>query len=624
MKRFLLLFLRLLGSKHFLGKLASTKGEMDWLPRLSSLAAQIDDVNNSTEAEFLEIGSKLEYIYQTSKEISQESAITVELLAGEEISAAIGGLRRISTNLERIASDSQHHSERLTDLLQMVDDVNAALNGFQRYVQRLNLLCVATRIEAAHLGSCEANFEDLADDIEKLTGEIETRCNAIRSRLDSLTALIRQSLSQILKIEDCQRGQTKMVLDQTSSSLAVLIEQYEKSLSTVKRIASGYDELSRITGEIVCSVQFHDITRQQIEHAAESLRLLSDPQHRAQKDLADLCELQSVQIRFAGKKLTEAVGQIISNLQSTAKKIMEMTGDLLKLAGDAEPARSLTGPDSAGSLPRQEELNFLCRTEDRLSLAGTVLRGYAEKNRDLLSAMDSISDALKDMSSFVGKIRQIGQAIRLIALNSIVKSSHVGDRGAALGVLANEIHHLSRDTGEQTQVISDAFESITSLAIQMGAEATNERGFSEGGTADEMIETLSLLTKSLSAANSAVMSRMATISKTAGDLVVEIETTASGINVHQRVATAISEIASKVDAAVVDLRASSPSINKSGSSARSVELMKELEQSYTMSSERELHQLVSSETGHAHGQSPEIIELPQVDEQELGDNVELF
>ena len=205
------------------------------------------------------------------------------MLAGEEISAAIEGLRRISINLERIASDSQHHSERLGDLLRMVEDVNSALRGFQRYVQKLNLLCVATRIEAAHLGNCEANFETLADDIEKLTGEIETRCEAILNRLESLTALIRQEPLANPEDRSCQRDQTKTVLDHTSSSLANLIEQYEKSLSTVKRIASGYDELSRITGEIVCSVQFHDITRQQIAHAAESLMRLSDPQHRMEK-----------------------------------------------------------------------------------------------------------------------------------------------------------------------------------------------------------------------------------------------------------------------------------------------------------------------------------------------------
>ncbi len=595
---------------------------MDWLSRLSSLATQIEEVNNSTEAEFLEIGSKLEYIYKNSKEISKESAVAAELLAGEEISAAIEGLRRISINLERIASDSQHHSERLGDLLRMVEDVNSALRGFQRYVQKLNLLCVATRIEAAHLGNCEANFETLADDIEKLTGEIETRCEAILNRLESLTALIRQSHSQILKIEDCQRDQTKTVLDHTSSSLANLIEQYEKSLSTVKRIASGYDELSRITGEIVCSVQFHDITRQQIAHAAESLMRLSDPQHRMEKDLADLCELQSVQIRFAGEKLTEAVRRIIDNLQSTAEKITEMTEELLKLAGDEEHGQTLS--KAAVLPPRQEEMDFLCRTGERLFNAGEVLRGYAEKNRDMMSAMDSVSDALKDMSSFVGKIRQIGQAIRLIALNSIVKSSHVGDRGAALGVLANEIHGLSGDTGRQTQLISDAFESITTLAMQMSNGATNENRPSEEGTADEMIEVLALLMKSLSAANSGVISRMAEIRKTARGLVVEIETTASGIHVHQRISTAINEIASQVDAAVVDLRAYSPSIDGSAPSARAEELKKELEKSYTMNSERELHRLVSAGVGSVRDQSAENIESPQVDEQEFGDNVELF
>jgi hypothetical protein len=626
--RRLLWLLELLRAHPFLARRVFSSAGNNRVAPLSSLANEIDAVNESTEAEFLDIGSKLRRLDEASREISQRSASTSKLLAGEEVGAAMDGLRRISANMERVSSDSQLHSEHLRGLLRMVEDVTGALRGFQRYVQKLNLLCVTTRIEIAHVGSCEADFETLADDIEKLTQEIETKSKAILSKLESLAAFIRQSLSKIVNIEESRRGHTRAVLDHTSWSLSGLMGQYEKSLSTATRIADGYDELTRIMGEIVCSLQFHDITRQQIEHAAGSLRRLADPQERTEEEVGDLCELQAAQLRFAAVKLSEAVERIIDNLQSAAEKIVDITGEMLALSGDGEPVKGRTHTD--GAVPGQG-MSFLSKTEERLSYARDFLGGYAEKNRDLVSITQSISEALKDLSPFVGKIRQIGLAIRLIALNSIVKSSHVGDRGAALGVLANEIHDLSLDTGRQTQVISEAFETITASTLQINGGAAQVNGSKEEGTALEMIETLDSLMKTLSAANKTVSSDVAAVAGAAGNLVNEIKTAVSQIHVHERVSTAIEEISSKIDAAVVDMRGASLTTGQSASGTRKAELMKEIEQSYTMNSEREIHQLVSgSSSADARTDAPVssaeagLAPVACSDGLEFGDNVELF
>jgi methyl-accepting chemotaxis protein len=637
MKRLFSWPFRLLRLKLFVGRSVLSSAENSWSILLHSLANEIDAVNKSTEPDFLEIGSKLQHFYEAAKKISQVSASTAELLAGQEVRDAIDGLRHISTNMERVASDSRRHSEQFRALLGMVEEAIGALYSFQKYVQRLNLICVTTRIEIAHIGSCETDFDTLAEGIHKLTEEIETKSRAILDRLEPLSDLIRQNLSRIMEIEECRQDQTRTVLDQASLSLSTLTEQYEKSLSTARRIADGYDELSGITGEIVCSLQFHDITRQQIEHAAESLRRLAGARQEMGNEHADLCELQSLQIRFAGKKFAEEVERIIGNLRSTTQKIEEITGELVKLAGGTRLDQS--GPHPHNSIEGQEQSGFLCKTGERLSHVGVVLGEYAEKNRDLISATQSISEALQEVSSFVGKIRQIGLAIRLIALNSIVKSSQVGERGAALEVVANEIHNLSLGTGRLTQQISDAFESISASTLQINAGAAGENGSQEEETADEMIKTLDQLARSLSAANSSVTSQVAVITGTAGNLTSEIEATASQIDVHERVSAAIDEIASKLDAAVAGLRTSSHLTGESESGARKAELMERIEQNYTMNSEREIHQLVGGSTGSdatteapvprvetdaAGEQSAESADSSCSEESEFGENVELF
>lgn len=564
----------------------------------------------------MEIGAKLQQFYQASRSISQISSSVTALLSGEEITSTIDGLRGISADLELAADRSRQHSGQLQNLLRMVEQVNAALSGFQRHVQELNILCFSIRVESVHLGSSESEFDTLADDIKRLAAEIEAKSKAILDSLNFLANLIRENLSRIMKIEESQRGQTKTILADTSSSLAGLVEQYEKSLATARRIAASYEELTRITGEIVFSLQFHDITRQQIEHVSETLRRAAEQQDQATEGLAEVCELQAAQIRFAGSKLFEAVGGISSNLESTSQKIGEISGQMREIAGDGEEAGA----------------SFFSKTKAPLAHACEILSKFEEEERGLMAASESISRALDEMSSFVGGIRQLGMAIRLIALNSIVKSAHVGDRGAALGIIANEIHGLSLKTGQQTREISEAFGSITSFAEQLGTRADGQKESSKQTSARAMITTIDGLQQSLSDTNQLVTSRMGEIQNAAATLIGEIERLASGIHVHERALEAINEIASRIDEVVVDLRARAPSKDGAQAGAPGQELLKQIERSYTMDSERELH--------HKIGSSPpapatEEIPAPQAcepdanlaessEEDDLGDNVELF
>ena len=350
---------------------------------------------------------------------------------------------------------------------------------------------------------------------------------------------------------------------------------------------------------------------------SETLRRLAEQRHQAGDGLAEVCELQAAQIRFAGTKLFEAVGGIIENLKSTAEKIGDITGRLQEMAGDAG----------------QGGESFFRRTQEPLAHASTILLKFEEENRELMCAGESISRALSEMSSFVSSIRRLGLAIRLIALNSIVKSSHVGERGAGLAVLANEIHGLSLKTERQTQEISEAFEAITSFAGRLSADTGGREKTSERSSAAGTLESIDRLKNSLSETNRLVTSRMAEIEKEAGSLTCEIQSVASGIHVHEMALAAIEKIASGLDQTVVELRADGSSNAQPEDGTPGAELLKQIKQSYTMNSERDLHQQISSsaappasgEAAQAGAQTAENADSPQnPEEEDLGDNVELF
>ena len=590
----------------------------DWKNVLRKSVDQVEDLNRSTEGQFLMLGSKLQSFYQDVKAISKMTEAVADLMSGDRITSAIDGLSNVLARVEYLESESQRYAVMLKHILETLDKVSLSLADFQKFVQKLNVFCTTTRIESARLGDSNIGFDTLADDIKKLAGNIESKSCNILGRLDTLRSLIRQNLSNVLQAEARQRGQTRTILDRTRSSLTSLTEKRELSLSTARHITSCYTDLSRLIGEIVASMQFHDITRQQIEHVAQALRVLSEaaPAACEPSNLSDVCEIQAIQLRHAAQKLTTAVHEILANLRAVAEKISDMTHESLEITA---------GSDGAGN-------SFLCSMEDQLSHISSTLYEYGEANHDVINAKNSIAGAIQDISTFVSEIERTGVAIKLIALNAIVKAAHIGEKGAALGVLADAIHHLSFDTDQQTRFIADTFKSITVSAEQLTTGADSEEGQFEE-TADRMAVNLKTYKSTLGEANENIVSQLAAMDKAEKDLLEDMEITTAGISVHDTVAGVSAHVASELESMVTEWRVLEPPLSGQGNEEKKAELLRALEASYTMNSERQVHQSVTISRAP---ESSEGIEAPQLEgkgsdgagedkaEDEFGDNVELF
>src|SRR5208283_865568 len=65
-----------------------TSHKSAWECALKDLVGKIEDLNSSTESDFLEIGEMLQGFYRSAKEISRESEAIAGLMSGERITMA--------------------------------------------------------------------------------------------------------------------------------------------------------------------------------------------------------------------------------------------------------------------------------------------------------------------------------------------------------------------------------------------------------------------------------------------------------------------------------------------------------------------------------------------------------
>jgi methyl-accepting chemotaxis protein len=628
---------------------------------LQRLSGELGALARSTEVEFLSIGEDLQHFQVDATEISKTSQSVAHLMSGERIATIVDGFREVIDRIRRMEGDSEQNVEALQRVLENLAEQERLLGGFHKTVRSLRVLRVSIRIESARLGEKDIGFSDLAEEVAKLALEIGDRCSQLLARSELLRHQIGQTLVSVRNLENNQHTQAGVMLDKTMSSLESITEKQVLSSEGAKHIATRYDVISRNIWEIVSSMQFHDITRQRLEHAREALYSLAGDHGRVggtdlQKEdergtakgnggkddarrlflggierwrhsgeakepllmAGGVCELQVAQLRHAKDELTSAVKNIIINLRGMATQVAEMSLETREMAG------------TAGETGRSS----LAEIEGGFASVIAALSSYADANRVMSLLMASVGRALGDMSAYIASIEGIGAKIKLIALNAVVKASHIGNEGETLGLLAEGIHGLSVETCRQTETASEVLRSITSTSTSLcaGVGADGEANNAEVAHVEQTLRTLLNALKDI---NLHIVSLLTRINEEGLALSDQILRTIEGVSVNRKVSAVIDNVVSRLSE-IVTL---STSQNLTESQPDVAERMKALEASYTMQGEREVHQSMVTagavlEKSFGYPQSPPILgestalrsenNSQEEIEEDLGDNVELF
>lgn len=585
-----------------------------WGDRLAGLAARIEDVAGSSEGEFLRIGERLHDFYLRAEEIARLSTAVTGLVMGDEITGAIDGLREVTTHLSDYISHMDHEKEEsvrtLGEISAFLVTIVQPLTGFRKMNKALRMLGTSTKIESARLGQGGAGFETLANDVSMLSVQVSEKSGSILEQKESAEVVIRSTVDRILTMEADQRAHVRRVLDKTSTDLTEVVGINATCSQAAALISSASAEVSRSIGEVVMSMQFHDIVRQQLEHVSEALdelvQRLRQGESSGERELvyetADVCELQAAQLANASDELSTAVRRIVENLRGVASREAHMSRDTRQMSGVV---------DQAGT-------TFFAGMESGLVEVTRALTESVAANRQLCAAMERVASTVADISRFVGDIEDIGDEIELIALNAQVQAACTGADGAALGVLAEAIQHLSVDARQQTQVISTALRGISEVTGRLCVGIESETSNLDGEVARLSGELTGCLAR-VRGVNEELISRLGRLDVMVQELNADIESVTAGITVHDLMAEAIRPVIAGMEELIGESRRLLPADTEANKAARLTELARR----YTMHREREVHATVAYAPELVLAVGEASASVPAGDA-ELGDNIELF
>jgi len=583
-----------------------------WAETIEHLVSRLEDVIRSSEGGFVELVEKLREFHARADEMGQRSRSVVEIMSGEVVERTTLDLERILRSLDDHFANPETHTERtravITDQQSTMRRLSSTLDDLSQLVVNLSMLGLLTQVENAHLSTMDTGFLSLAHDVKALAVNIRDRTSAIRSRVEDIQKHLADTLETVSQFGKRANTHARGMLSQAMDNQRALQAKHDGLVQASRHMEEEIRSNASAITDIVMSLQFHDITRQQIEHVMEVLTHVSSTIRQNGHSLEDTAvfvsqalDLQRAQIVKSKDELVSAVSNVILRLERIAENVK----------GILYQARSSTMASDASGMTFLEDLE-----SGIMSVIHSITESSADQER-FATTVESASETATHMSSFVKDIELLGLRLQLIALNARIKAATIGSEGAALDTISGSIYELSKNARGVTQEISTMLERLVHVSGAFRDEFSTVQT-QKRQTGERLMASIRELVSLLNEIDSSIRASMGEVESMGESLMHDLRETTSGISLHEETGLVLDEVTSVLAGLIEEAH----EINPTGRTVSSPAFLAEFKKLYTMESERRVHQM-HLEASQA---APPVSDTTAATSQEgdLGDNVELF
>lgn len=593
-----------------------------WLDRLSRISSELSRVIAGRENEFLEIGQGVQDLYYRSRDLSATALELGEKASGSALKEA---MEELDSSLKEIQGQSEDTNlektmNRCSDLGVAVGKLHKEMQHFRPMLKHLRVLAMSIRIESARMGEQGRHFVTLAQEVENLGYKTEEYSRDATERIRGLQNEVQSLQVSVNSAHNLHSREITPLLEGVHEKSRQLQEMQKSSERLSGSIAGRAESIKEMVGEIISSVQFHDITRQQVEHVYQSLDEARDVFQGEQKEedqvqdmirwLGDVCSLQSRQLESTRSGLGKAMDSIRQSLGGIGEYVQEQEADM----------QGFTGLDSGSGQ------GMLAGLEQDASSLIPILEKSTSGFEDVIRRLESMSSDLEGMQSLMDTLEDIGEEIALIALNASVKSAHTGEGGKPLGVLAGAIHRLSGDTKNVVASVSGVLEEILSVAGDFSSHAEKARAGSQNEA--RLCSILGQVVNRMSGVNTEVTALNRNLREETSKLLKLSTKIQKKLDMQFEVQEEISAIIKDLQEVEQQIQEHVPPVE---SGERYSQRLSNILHRYTMESERSVYRDFTGQGQEEQGHGQEAAEAHEPElftdtegEDEFGDNVELF
>jgi methyl-accepting chemotaxis protein len=243
---------------------------------LPEIVSQLKNVTHETERSAIEIGDKIRFIYEKAQEhLAESNEISAQFRGGgtvdnntslsEVIQSSLSLLREMIDMLEENSRLNTEYSAAIETILVNTAEINKISDEIQYISDQTNLLALNAAIEAARAGEHGRGFSVVAEEVRKLSDRTSLASNNIIQIVEKVNVSVRD-MSRSLQDNLKKNTERKTHVDLAVSELVRTAEDStEVFTKLIANAVASSESVAMNIDQIVLSLQFQDITKQQID-----------------------------------------------------------------------------------------------------------------------------------------------------------------------------------------------------------------------------------------------------------------------------------------------------------------------------------------------------------------------
>jgi methyl-accepting chemotaxis protein len=251
---------------------------------LPDITNQLNNVTHQTERSAIEIGDKVRFIYDKAQEhLAESNEISLQFKGGakreeggntslsEVIQTSLSLLREMIVMLAENSKLNTEYSVAIDTILVNTAEINKISDEIQYISDQTNLLALNAAIEAARAGEHGRGFSVVAEEVRKLSDRTSLASNNIIQIVGKVNSSVRD-MSRSLVENIRKTTEKKTHVDRAVGDLMRTAEEStEVFTKLIANAVASSESVAKNIDQIILSLQFQDITKQQIDQAMRPL-----------------------------------------------------------------------------------------------------------------------------------------------------------------------------------------------------------------------------------------------------------------------------------------------------------------------------------------------------------------
>ncbi|MGA1874226.1 MAG: hypothetical protein ACMUIA_01320 [bacterium] len=444
-----------------------------WPHRYPFYQAQLEQISHrllslvhSSEQEFLSLGQTLQTLSSTSRQMYQQTKLALEKMSDTSDSNILGTIRHLLEEITGVLHGQSLYIEasfkQMNPISEKLYKLSTFREDFDKISRFLRILGISMKIESNRIGEPGQEFMVLGGEIDHVwadiiltTGELFSQAAGAANCIDSARNAVAANLEKYNTLTSQTRESIRLAMNEVE-------EMFHLSSRTIDRIAGCTQQISREIGEVVFSLQSHDITRQQVEHVHEALVQAGNRLQRL-----------STWTQKHDSSLVEEVSRIllvqIYQLENSIRE-MDLAGSKIRRSLTEIALRSEKENEEISAFYEStydHKTGSMQRLEKEIGQLASILPQCEELSERISQILQPAIRSATGISESMIEMEKVGYIINLLSLNALVKAAQNQGSGQTFDILAEEIHqqanlsgHLAGEIRAELQILNKAKVSL--------------------------------------------------------------------------------------------------------------------------------------------------------------------